>query len=264
MSLIISENSMESMLNAAIYILGVFSSETKERYAIVHIATEQDAENFGQFLVDEIPRNERKRMVIIDNPDKCKPLAREENNYNKLVEFINDNCIFNEYKSIKGSELSSEFTKSTGIPVDIRRGFPKMMAQFMETRLDISKETTCKGVIYEGLALLPEEDRILNLRIRAPTSKNISDISRGNSETYAQILQGNSVQDSQQNSLNDDQKIVSHISISNIPQNNDSNKIPTIDYNSDQSTNVIKIPRLERPSITTLEQRSPIITIGYN
>lgn len=241
MALIISEKSHQSMIDAALYFLGIVSEETNQTYALISIISESEAERYSHFLVNKVPHNERKQVIISDIPNKSKPLALEDNIYNKLVEFINDNCIFNEFASVKAAELSTQFTKATGIPVDIRRAFPKMMAQFMETRSDVSKKTTCKGVIYKGLTLLPEENRMINLRIREPTSANVSAISRMNSQQYVEMLNKNSVEKSDQNTS--DEILPTHIIPSHItiPQNT-SNNIPTIGYNS----NLIEIPKLER------------------
>jgi hypothetical protein len=188
MSLIISEKSPESILKASVYLLGVFCEETNERFALLHIKSEQEEEDYGPYLINRVPHDERRQIIISDLPEKNKIIPIEEIIYNKLVEFINDNCIFGEFESVKASELSNEFTRSTGIPIDIHRGFPKMMARFMEVRPDISKKTTGKGVIYMGFTFLLEEERPLHLRTRYPTNTEVSDISRVNSEIYSQNL----------------------------------------------------------------------------
>ncbi|CAH6419236.1 Hypothetical protein HVR_LOCUS435 [uncultured virus] len=153
---IIIEYTPESLLEAAKYFAGLYSQLSGQQLALISLADQP--ENIIKAHIDNgtiINSSDKIRKRKFNPPHQSITSSKMERLFSLLSKFIEDKCIIGPSYSIKGSVLLGAFSEEIGEPIENKHEFPSLMNMIMEPHNNISKKSTCKGVVYMGITLKP-------------------------------------------------------------------------------------------------------------
>lgn len=161
----------DSLENLLLYTIGLYSGLVNKNYVLLEV-NDSDKEKYDSLI---IPKEFEIKPFKFD-PEKTTVRGRNcvkkipkihERLYKYFLQFASEHCVFNDILQLQiyANELAKEFSDYIEEPVDTRNLFPAIMAQFMKEHPYISRLSTYKGVIYQGIDL---QKNIENSKVKPP------------------------------------------------------------------------------------------------
>jgi hypothetical protein len=82
------------------------------------------------------------------------------NNIDKIIHFIDENCIIDSDCYVRAKDLYISFTETSGSNISETRDFPKMMDHIMKNRPNIIRKRSGEGIRYIGISLKDQPLRV--------------------------------------------------------------------------------------------------------